>query len=142
MRGLEGGPRPLAAASALEDLGCALVASGRAEEGVAVLDRAFDLYARCGAAWDLRRVRGRLRRLGVRRRLGPVERPAHGWAALTPTELEVVRLVGRGLTNRAAAERLYISPHTVSTHLRKVFAKLAINSRVELARLLATRDAG
>ena len=42
---------------------------------------------------------------------------------------------GRGLTNREVAERLFLSPHTVSSHLRHVFGKLGINSRVELARL-------
>jgi FixJ family two-component response regulator len=40
-----------------------------------------------------------------------------------------------GLTNREVAERLFVSPHTVNSHLRHVFAKLGINSRVELARL-------
>ena len=49
-------------------------------------------------------------------------------------------LIANGLTNREAAERLFISPHTVSTHLRHVFAKLGINSRVELARLALERE--
>ena len=68
-------------------------------------------------------------------------RPAEGWESLTESELRVVRLVGRGATNRDAAERLYLSPHTVSSHLRHAFAKLRINSRVELARLLHEHDA-
>jgi DNA-binding CsgD family transcriptional regulator len=53
-----------------------------------------------------------------------------GWAALTESELAVVRLVADGLSNREAAERLYIFPHTVGEHLRHVFEKLDINSRV------------
>jgi DNA-binding CsgD family transcriptional regulator len=49
----------------------------------------------------------------------------------------VVRLVTDGLTNREVAERLYISPHTVGEHLRHVFEKLGINSRVTLTRIAA-----
>jgi DNA-binding CsgD family transcriptional regulator len=45
--------------------------------------------------------------------------------------------VVRGLTNREVAERLFVSPHTVSTHLRHVFEKLKLNSRVELASVAA-----
>jgi DNA-binding CsgD family transcriptional regulator len=48
--------------------------------------------------------------------------------------------VARGLTNREVAEHLYVSPHTVSSHLRRVFAKLDINSRVELTRLAGDHD--
>ena len=45
------------------------------------------------------------------------------------------------MTNREAAAALYLSPHTVGTHLRHAFTKLGINSRVELTRMLAERDA-
>jgi DNA-binding CsgD family transcriptional regulator len=51
-----------------------------------------------------------------------------------------VALVGAGATNRDVATRLVLSPHTVSTHLRHAFAKLHINSRVELARIVAQRE--
>jgi DNA-binding CsgD family transcriptional regulator len=54
---------------------------------------------------------------------------------MTASELAVARLVAEGLTNRDVAERLFVSIHTVNSHLRHVFAKLDINSRVELARL-------
>ena len=60
-----------------------------------------------------------------------------GWAALTESEPAVVRLVAEGLTNHEAAERLYISPHTVGEHLRHVFEKLDIKSRVSLSRIAA-----
>ena len=93
------------------------------------------LYTELGATWDARRVRSRLRELGVRRRLVTAEPETSGWAALTTSELAVARLVAEGLTNREVAERLFVSPHTVNSHLRHVFAKLGINSRVELARL-------
>lgn len=55
-----------------------------------------------------------------------------GWAALTPAELEVIRVVIAGRTNREAAALLFLSPHTVSSHLRHAYAKLGINRRVEL----------
>jgi len=134
---LEAGPRQLALASALADLGAAEARAGRTHQAIAALDRALAVHAACGASWDLARVRRRLRRLGVRRRLASERRPAHGWAALTDSELAVVRLVASGLTNREVAERLYISPHTVGGHLRHAFEKLGINSRVALTRIAA-----
>jgi DNA-binding CsgD family transcriptional regulator len=133
------GPRPLALASALEDLGRGLVIRQR-KDAVEALGRAFEIYADTGASWDARRVRHRLRELGVRRRLTSVERPETGWAALTDSELAVVGLVVQGLTNRETADRLYVSPHTVSTHVRHVFTKLNINSRVELTRLAVEHE--
>jgi DNA-binding CsgD family transcriptional regulator/tetratricopeptide (TPR) repeat protein len=137
----EGGRRPLALASALEDLGAARIKRGATEEGVGVLDRALTLYSDAGAAWDVRRVRSRLRAQGVRRRLVSVpERPESGWDAMTDSELGVARLVAQGLTNREVAERLFVSPHTVNSHLRQIFAKLKINSRVELTRLAVDHD--
>jgi DNA-binding CsgD family transcriptional regulator len=137
---LEAGQRRLAAASALEDLALAELRADRRGEAVTALDRALAIHAACGAHWDLARVRMRLRRLGVRRRLPSERRPASGWAALTSSELAVVRLVADGLTNREVAERLYISPHTVSGHLRHAFEKLGISSRVTLTRIAAETE--
>ncbi len=138
----ESGPRPLALAGALEDLGIATVDGGDTAEGVEVFGRALELYAQAGAAWDAGRLRGRLRALGVRRRLVAAQRPARGWAAMTDSELAVARLVAQGFTNREVAERLFVSHHTVSGHLRHVFAKLDVNSRVELTRLAGVDDSG
>jgi DNA-binding CsgD family transcriptional regulator len=59
---------------------------------------------------------------------------------MTDSELAVARLVAGGLTNREVAEQLFVSPHTVNSHLRHVFGKLNVNSRVELARLAADHD--
>jgi DNA-binding CsgD family transcriptional regulator len=94
-----------------------------------------------GASWDAGRARARLRDHGVRRRLVGRERAETGWAAMTDSELAVARLVAQGLTNREVAEQLFVSPHTVSSHLRSSFAKLGINSRLALARLAAENDA-
>lgn len=60
--------------------------------------------------------------------------------ALTSSELAVVRLVADGLTNREVAERLYVSPHTASGHLRHAFEKLRISTRVTLSRIAAETE--
>jgi DNA-binding CsgD family transcriptional regulator len=64
---------------------------------------------------------------------GERKRPSHGWAALTPTEQQVVALVAEGLTNPQIAERLLMGRATVKTHLDHVFAKTGLHSRTELA---------
>lgn len=68
-------------------------------------------------------------------------RPASGWQALTKTELAVTRLIGSGLTNRAVADNLGLSPNTIGTHVRSIFAELGIHSRVQLANALHGREA-
>jgi DNA-binding CsgD family transcriptional regulator len=133
----ESAPRPMALASALEDLGVAKLRTGAVAAGVDTLGRALVQYSKAGATWDAGRVRGRLRANGVRRRLVSSTRPNVGWAALTDSELAVVRLIAQGLTNRETAVRLFVSPHTVSSHLRHGFTKLGVNSRLELARVVA-----
>jgi predicted ATPase/class 3 adenylate cyclase/DNA-binding CsgD family transcriptional regulator len=64
---------------------------------------------------------------------GERKRPSTGWASLTPTELDVVRLVREGLANKDIAARLFVSPRTVQTHLTHVYTKLGLTSRVQLA---------
>src|SRR4029077_8936333 len=128
--------------SALEDLGgVSLVATDR-DAGIDAFSRALAVDVGIGAAGDARRVRSRLRDLGVRRRIVTAEAELTGWAAITGSELAVARLVAEGLTNREVAARLFVSPHTVNSHLRHVFAKLGINSRVELARLARDHEQG
>lgn len=69
----------------------------------------------------------------ARRGRGERKRPSTGWASLTPTEVEVVKLVAKGMTNPQIAERLFIARGTVRGHLLHVFAKLGIKTRAELA---------
>jgi DNA-binding CsgD family transcriptional regulator/DNA-binding Lrp family transcriptional regulator len=137
---LKRSPRTLALAAAYEDLGLAHRQRGTADSGVDALTQALVLFVRAGATRDAARLRSHLRALGVRRRVVTAERPSTGWAAMTASELAVAQLVADGLTNREVAERLFVSPHTVNTHLRQVFAKLEINSRVDLTRLATERD--
>ncbi|MFI7640065.1 AAA family ATPase [Nonomuraea sp. NPDC049400] len=108
-------PRPLGLAAALEE-------AGRREE-------ALEVYRACGAV----RGTGRLR---------DGRGPDRGWEALSPSELRVVRLIAQGMTNREAAAALFLSPHTIDSHLRHAFAKLGVNSRVELTRQVLAHEPG
>jgi DNA-binding CsgD family transcriptional regulator/DNA-binding Lrp family transcriptional regulator len=135
----ERSPRSLALAAAWEDLGLAHQRRGTADAAIDALTEALVLFARAGVTRDAARLRGRLRELGIRRRVAAAEKPATGWAAMTKSELAVAQLVANGLTNREVAERLFVSPHTVNTHLRQVFAKLEVKSRVALTRLTTER---
>jgi DNA-binding NarL/FixJ family response regulator len=63
-----------------------------------------------------------------------------GLSRLTPQEWAVAQLVRQALTNRQIGRQLFLSHHTVNFHLRNVFHKLGLASRVELAGLLATMD--
>jgi DNA-binding CsgD family transcriptional regulator len=133
-------PRPLSLAAASEDLGLVHQRDGTAEAGIDALTEALVLFARAGATRDAARLRSHLRGLGIRRRIATADKPTTGWAAMTRSELAVAQLVADGLTNREIAQRLFISPHTVNAHLRQVFAKLEIKSRVALTRLATERD--
>jgi transcriptional regulator of acetoin/glycerol metabolism/DNA-binding CsgD family transcriptional regulator len=84
-------------------------------------------------------------RRGTILRLAPVAGAPHrglrfGMESLTQTERSVVDLVARGLTNKEAAERLFLSPHTVGFHLRSIYRKLEVNSRVDLTRVTMSRE--
>ncbi len=73
---------------------------------------------------------------------GERKRPTSGWASLTPTERDVVRLVGEGLANKDVAARLFVSPRTVESHLTHVYTKLGLSSRVQLAQEATRRGEG
>jgi DNA-binding CsgD family transcriptional regulator len=62
------------------------------------------------------------------------------WDLLSQSERSVAELVAAGMTNREVAERLLLSPHTVSFHLRKIYRKLGIVSRIELTRIALAGD--
>ena len=104
----------------------------RRREAREQLRRAHQMFSAIGAAGFAGRARAELAATGELVRRPRVE-PAQ---ALTPHELRVARLASSGATNREVAVELYISPRTVEYHLHKVFQKLGITSRIQLARAL------
>ena len=66
-------------------------------------------------------------------------RATFGWCSLTDSERSLAELVSTGVTNKEAAARLFVSRHTVDSHLRHIFRKLDINSRVELTRVVTAQ---
>jgi DNA-binding CsgD family transcriptional regulator len=138
----EGHADPWARASAAEDQG-GLLARTDVHRAIECLDQALGEYEWTGAVRDAARVRRRLRRLGVRKRhWTTTERPVQGWGSLTGAERSISLLVTQGLTNRQIADQMFVSAHTVAFHLRQIFRKLSIGSRVELARLAVEQDHG
>jgi DNA-binding CsgD family transcriptional regulator len=135
------GGRVLEAAGACEDAAAVLTGRGRAPEARALLDEALDRYEALEAAWLAARAGAALREAGGRRgRRGPRRRPERGWASLTPSERAVAELVAEGLTNREVGRRLFVSPHTVNSHLRSAFRKLGVPSRAALAAAVVRGD--
>ena len=119
---------------ACEDAADLLTGCGRTSDAIALLAEALGRLEGAGAEAWAARVRARMRGLGAHPGpRGSRVRPASGWESLSATERAVSALVAEGMTNGAIARRLYISPHTVNTHLRHVFAKLGVSNRVALA---------
>ncbi len=137
---LQSSSRPLLYAAAAEDAGAELAHADHPDKALDQLNAAFDTYMGHEALADARRVGRQLRRLGVQRRVVSHPRVKTGWDSLTDSELKVVSLVAQGATNRSVAQRLHVTPHTVKAHLQNAFAKLGINSRAELSKLMDRAD--
>ena len=133
---LRSSSRPLLYAAAAEDAGGQLILADRKDEALDQLNAAFDAYTRLEAVADARRVGRELRRLGVERRIVRQPKAKTGWDSLTDSELKVVSVIARGATNRAAADQLHLSLHTVKTHAHNAFGKLGINSRGQLVQAM------
>ena len=102
-------------------------------------ERAFDAR---GAERDRGEARRELRRLGARDEpRGPSGAASGGLESLSRREREVAELVTARMTNREMAAELFLSEKTVESHLRNIFAKLAVSSRVEVARVVERDDA-
>ena len=71
---------------------------------------------------------------------GDAARPTFGWDSLSESERRVAELVARGHSNKEIGERLYMSHRTVGSHLYRIFPKLGLRSRVELARVVIERS--
>jgi DNA-binding CsgD family transcriptional regulator len=127
---------PWAQAAATEDRAHLLIAHEDRETAVTELECAMSTYDALGGERDAARLRRELRHLGVRRRHWThAKRPVSGWESLTKTERKVAELVANGLTNRQVASELFVSPHTVGFHLRQIYRKLSLRSRIDLIRL-------
>ena len=128
-----------AAAAAWHELGCPY------EEACALAEsddpdlvrRAIATFERLGAKPAITHAIDRLRTLGVRDlpalRRGPRATTRAHPAGLTQREAEVLALVAAGLRNAEIAERLYLTPKTVSHHLSAIYAKLGVETRIEAA---------
>ena len=100
------------------------------------LGRAYEIFDSVGAAAFADRARIELRAVGGHARQQTIETPD----ALTAQEALIARLAGDGASNPEIAAQLFISPATVAYHLRKVFTKLGISSRNQLAPALPARQ--
>ena len=123
---------PLTAALGQLAEGRALAATGRRREAVEVLVAAESRLDGFGAMRLRDQAARELRRLGHR-----VRRPSsETGSGLTEREHEIARLVAAGRTNREVAEQLVLSTRTIEAHLRNIYGKLGVRSRVELTRTL------
>jgi len=114
---------PYETARARELIGLACRTLGDEESAALELDAAHRVFAKLGAAPDLIRVEQLTRKQSVA--------ATHG---LTPRELDVLRLVAAGKSNREIGEKLFISEGTVKVHLHNIYEKLGIDGRLALLR--------
>ena len=147
--------RALASATAAEDVGApvhaalsrtlagqALGEAGERERAVVELQRAATELDRCGARRYREAAERELRKLGhrIHRRTRPGATGATGLETLTERELQVARLVVDRKTNPEIATELFLSKKTVETHLRNIFRKVDVSSRIDLARVVEQAD--
>ena len=105
----------------------------RKREARETLEQALDTFERLGAPLWADKATAELARIGGRA-LAPL--------ALTPTEGRVAELVAAGSTNREVADTLFVSVHTVEANLKRIYRKLGIRSRTELASRFRSRSTG
>jgi DNA-binding CsgD family transcriptional regulator len=117
-------PVPIERGRTLVALGSAYRRAGQRRKARATLEEALELFERIGARIWADRARAELGRLGGRAPSGD---------ELTPTERRVAELVAQGRTNRDVAAALFVTVRTVEANLTRVYAKLGIRSRTELA---------
>ncbi len=133
---------PIEAALSRTLAGRALARSGERDRAVAELQRAAAKLETCGALRYRDQAERELGRLGhrVHRRTRPGKADGTGIETLTARELQVARLVADSKTNPEIAAELFLSHKTVETHIRNIFRKLDVASRVQLARAVERAD--
>jgi len=147
--------RALAAAEAADEVGApveaalsrtlagrALAQAGEPERASTELQRAARELDACGALRYRDETERELRKLGhrIHRRTRPGKTDGTGIESLTQRELQVARLVVDRKTNPEIAAELFLSQKTVETHLRNIFRKIDVSSRVALARAVERAD--
>jgi ATP/maltotriose-dependent transcriptional regulator MalT len=122
--------------------GRALAEAGEADRATAELQRAAHEFEARGALRYRDKAERELRKLGqhIHRRSQPGKTDAAGIASLTERELQLARLVVDRKTNPEIAAELFLSKKTVETHLRNIFRKVGVSTRVELARAVERAD--
>jgi DNA-binding CsgD family transcriptional regulator len=106
----------------------------RINDAKPVLRDALETFRRLGAAPWTRRAESELRACGVTAHAAPARPDA--LAGLTAQQREIVILAGRGLSNAEIADRLFLSPRTVASHLYRSYPKLGIAGRHQLRDLI------
>jgi DNA-binding NarL/FixJ family response regulator len=133
---------PVEAAVARTLAGRALAQAGQPQRAIAELQDAAAVLHGCGALRYRAAAERELRRLGqhIHRRTQPGSADGSGVESLTSRELQIARLVVDRKTNPQIAETLFLSPKTVETHMRNMFRKLDVSSRVDVARAVEQCD--
>jgi ATP/maltotriose-dependent transcriptional regulator MalT len=133
---------PVEAAVSRTLAGRAFAQAGAPEPAIAELRHAAEVLHACGALRYRAAAERELRRLGqhVHRRTRAGDAEGSGIASLTARELQIARLVVDRRTNPQIAEALFLSPKTVETHMRNIFRKLGVSSRVAVARTVERAD--
>ena len=133
---------PVEAALSRTLAGRALAQAGDVDRAAVELKRAAGAFEACGALRNRDEAERELRKLGhhVHRRTRSGKANGTGVESMTEREAQVARLVVDRKTNPEIAAELFLSQKTVETHLRNIFRKLGVASRVELARAVERAD--
>ena len=128
--------RPATPRSRATLAGRALAQAGERERAAAELERAAAAFQTLGCTRHQAAAEHELRKLGrrIHHRTRPGATDEIGVESLSERELEVARLIVDRKTNPQIAAALFLSQKTVESHIRNMFRKLAVSSRVELAR--------
>lgn len=109
----------------------------RVTDARAPLRSARETFERLGALGWAERARRELRAAGE----DSVRRAPEAWYQLSAQETQIAQLVAEGLSNKEIGRRLYLSHRTITSHLYRMFPKLGVTSRAQLARAAAERAA-
>jgi DNA-binding NarL/FixJ family response regulator len=130
---------PYEVARARIELARALASLDRTDDAALEARRAIDVLTELKAELEISRARLLLERLPQSTVSSAPAARTRNDSGLTTRELEVLRLVAKGLTNQAIAEKLFVSDHTVHRHLANILNKLSVSSRAAAVAQAARR---